>query len=619
MKTINNTQYTVVAMACCAMLTACGGGNEQAPQSKQVTLLSAVQSGGGANSGGTALTCEQLVGVTIPANIIGVGLHPSGNSTTGALVTSAVVTDGATLPVPAGIFCKVFGNIKPLDPNAPVINFALNLPVNWNHKAMMFGGAGYNGDLSIFSSGLGNVLVAATAHASPLARGYATFGSDSGHTEKSPFIFGRDASFAVNDEALQNFASDALKKTRDSAVYLINMYYGSAPQKTYFQGASTGGREGIAYVQRWPQDMDGVISLLPAWNGAAFTLQLGRVSRALGQPGAYLNVPKRKLLYDASIAQCDAYDGVKDGVVSNIAACNAKFNPSTATVDGNSTGAPLRCAGGAELGDSCLSDAQITAMQVFASPMLLSTPLASGETQYPGFNVWGTDLGVPSSNPDLAFAPIVGLNTAAPADQVTPSMPYGTAFYDQWVKYFVTRDANYPSLTLDPQNLGIWQTRVNQLSLLQDMNNTNLSAFFNKGGKILLAHGSADALVATKSTADYFQRLEATMGKGKVKKAVRYWEIPGYGHGVSPNFNATFDSVTILENWVEQGVKPKNQVTVDKTGLPGRARPLCDFPTWPKYRGQGDVNLATSFKCVKPKDGHDHDDYDDDDGEEHDD
>lgn len=610
MKTINNTKYTVVAMACCALLTACGG-SEQAPQSKQVTLLSAVQSGGGANVNNALLTCEQLVGVTIPANSIGVGLHPSGNSTNGAVVTSAVVTDGSTLPVPAGSFCKVFGKIYPLDINAPVINFALNLPVNWNHKAMMFGGGGYNGVLTTLTSGLGNIGVAASSHASPLARGYATFGSDSGHVLKFPFNVGRDGSFAVNDEALQNYASDSLKKTRDSAIYLISAFYGNAPQKTYFQGASTGGREGIAYVQRWPQDMDGVISLFPGWNGAMLTMQFGRIARAFAQPGAYLNIPKRKLLLDASIAQCDAYDGLKDGVVSNIEACNATFNPSTATVDGSSTGAPLRCAGGAELGDFCLSDAQITALQVFASPLVLNTPLASGESRYPGFNVWGTDLGIPSSNPDLAFAPILGLNSNAPADQVTPAMPYGTVFYDQWVKYFITRDASYPSLTLDPENLGVWQARVDQLSLLQDMNKTDLSAFFNKGGKILMVHGSADGLVATQSTADYYQRLQATMGKGKVKKSVRYWEIPGYGHGISPNFNATFDSVTILEDWVEHGIKPKKQVTVDRTGLPGRSRPLCDFPTWPKYRGVGDVNLAASFKCVKPNGNNDEEELDD--------
>lgn len=188
------------------------------------------------------------------------------------------------------------------------------------------------------------------------------------------------------------------------------------------------------------------------------------------------------------------------------------------------------------------------------------------------------------------------------------------AFYDQWMKYFVARDANFDGLAVDPQAPGIWQARISALSALQDNNLTDLRQFSKRGGKLIILHGLADALVSSQSTAQYFQRLENTMGKSKVKKFARYYQVPGYGHALSPTFNATFDVVSALEQWAEAGVKPKKLITTDKTGVPGRTRPLCDFPKWPKYKGHGDQNLASSFVCKSgnANQGNDEEDEDDD-------
>jgi len=78
---------------------------------------------------------------------------------------------------------------------------------------------------------------------------------------------------------------------------------------------------------------------------------------------------------------------------------------------------------------------------------------------------------------------------------------------------------------------------------------------------------------------------------------VRYYEVAGYGHAVSSTFNASWDSLTALENWVEKNTAPVNQIVRDTVGVPGRSRPLCDYPKWPKYKGAGDVNAAASFTC----------------------
>ena len=96
----------------------------------------------------------------------------------------------------------------------------------------------------------------------------------------------------------------------------------------------------------------------------------------------------------------------------------------------------------------------------------------------------------------------------------------------------------------------------------------------------------------------YYQRLQSRWGPSEVDGFVRYYEVAGLGHAVSSVFNATWDSLTALEGWVEKGTAPSSQVTTDTAGVPGRTRPLCDYPKWPQYKGAGDVNLAGSFQCV---------------------
>ena len=331
-----------------------------------------------------ATACADLASLAIAPRTIGL-------PTTGAVVTSAVVVPAAGTGVLAlADYCKVTGDINPVDPAAPKIKFQVNLPSNWNRKAVMYGGGGYNG---VLATGLANVPAGPIDKPAPLARGYATFNSDSGHQANANGS--RDGTFGANDEALNNFASDAIKKTRDVAIQLIQARYAARVEKTYFAGGSTGGLEALFAVQNWPQDIDGAIVLYPAWNAAALDLQFGRITRELAKPGAYPNRAKRKLLYDASLAACDSLDGVADGLISHVGACNASFNPMTAMLNGQ----PLRCAGGGDAGDACLSDAQIAGFNVTNTPLSLTYRLTSGETTYPGFNTWGADFGNPGTSP----------------------------------------------------------------------------------------------------------------------------------------------------------------------------------------------------------------------------
>ena len=529
------------------------------------------------------LACSALQGKQVPAGQIGL-------ATQGALVTQAQEVAAAGEGAAAvGAYCKLLVDIRPVDPAAPMIKAQFNLPQQWNGKALMGGGGGYNGTIPSMT---GNYAAGPARTPVPLAQGYATFSSDSGH--QAGATTSRDGSFGSNDEAVRNFSGDALKKTRDVAAQLIGWHYGKLPARWYFVGGSTGGREALAVAQRWPKDFDGVIAWYPAWNAAALDLQFGRITRALAQPGAYPSQAQRAQLLRAALQTCDKLDGVEDGVVSNVAACNRQFDPATALVDGK----PLRCEGGRAAGDHCLADAQITALKVMDSPITFSRPLGSGETQYPGFNLWGADLGLARGTPQAPTITLLALGTGQPGSPMPLTAPYHSVFWDQWVRFFVTRDAQFNSLTLDPQAPGPWQARIDALTRLQDINRTDLSAFRARGGKLLMAHGTADVLVSTRATQQYYQRMVQSMGRGAVRDFARYYEVPGYGHAVSGIYNAAWDSLAVLDAWVAQGQAPQAQVVEDTVGLPGRTRPLCEYPGWPRYNGSGDVNAAASFRCV---------------------
>ena len=539
----------IVGAAACA-LAGCGGG------------------GGSSNVLSSAELCASLNGTNIPGASI--GLPSSG----GAVTSAELIAPSGTAPTTVGEYCKVLGVIHPVDASAFDIKFQVNLPTTWNSKTLMYAGGGYNGSIPATT---GNSSPGPVDKPVPLGQGYVTFASDSGHQANAGGS--RDGSFGINDEALNNFDGDALKKTHDAVLYLVLKRYAQAPTKSYFQGNSTGGREALIAIQRWPQDFDGAISIYPAWNAATLDLQFGRLSRAFAQPGAYPNENKKKLVYDSVIAACDGLDGVQDGLVSDVDAC--QFNPTT-----------IRCPGGADAGDACLSDVQIAAYNAYNTAITFNYALGSGETQYPGFNVYaGSDT-----------RGVLNLGTTPPVNSPSnPSIltqPYWGAFYEQWVRFFVTRDPGYSALSFDPQNPGIYQQRVSLLTTLQQANGTDLSAFQSKGGKLLMMHGKSDALVSTRATEDYYNRLLAKMTAAKVSGFVRYYEVPGQGH-VTGAFATAWDSVKTLEDWVERGIAPPAQVVADtNAATSGRTRPLCEYPAWPKYKGTGDINAATSFACA---------------------
>lgn len=530
-----------------------------------MTLLVATAVAGPASASATVAGCGALNELKIPASAM--SLPTTGGRVTAASVTTAVVS-GKTIR-----YCQVDADLFPVDPAAPAIKMRLDLPEDWNHKALMFGGGGYNGTTPDPAS---NVPFGPVDQPVPLARGYATFASDSGHQQNPAAPPSLDGSFGANDEALTNFAAgDALKKTLDASLFLIRRGYAAAPAEVFFAGGSTGGREALNVAQRWPTAFDGVIAAYPAWNNLAEILDLGYLTQVLSRPGAFPGVDKQTLLYTSVINACDGSDGLKDGVVSNPGGCH--FDPRS-----------LRCPGGTDAGPACLSDAQIGAVKAMSSPFRWPYRVASGETQYPGFPfLSGADM----------RTPFLGFGTTAPANPMPVTSGYGMQYWDQWVKYFLTRDPQRNSLDIDPRHPGKWLGRISALSTIEDRNNADLRPFARAGGKLILLHGAADELVSPYSTSDYYERVRDVLGPRATDTFLRYYVVPGANHANfgTPAVTASWDSLSALEHWVDRGQPPANAVVADTSH--NRTRPLCAYPDWPRYRA-GDPNRASSFVCT---------------------
>lgn len=519
-----------------------------------------------------ATACADLNGKSLPASLISL-------PTQGATVTSATPVAAGDTGNTLGDYCRVRGTIQPVDPNASVINFAVNLPEKWNQKTIHFGGGGFDG---VLIDGTEVIRFGPAGKPAPLALGYATYGDDSGHQSSSI----TDGKFAANDEQLANYGGNSLKKTRDVAQALVFARYAVKPKHAYFLGTSTGGRDALSYIQRWPQDYDGVIANEPALNYTGTRLSNVAVGRALYNNGGagWMNVAKTLLVQRTVMQACDKLDGAADNIVSNVESCrmlNAQILAS------------LRCNGGADTGDTCLSDAQLNTVRTIESPLDFSTySLGNGVKRAGGYNLLeGALVAGPYTTRDLGTRKVPG-NPATSSD----ANMYVTG--DQWVKFFVTRIAGFDTLTFDPLDPGSYAARVTEVSNLTDATNPNLAPFFAHGGRLIMLHGLADEVISPNSTIDYYKQLIATVGQPAVDQNVRFYTVPGMGHGTG-SFIPNWDSLAALEGWVEAGLAPATGVAVDAVaGTYGRTRPLCQFPSWPKYRGSGSLDAAVNYSCV---------------------
>lgn len=506
--------------------------------------------------------CASLQNQSIPASAIGL-------PTAGGVVQTVVVVHASDAGNVNGDFCKVTGIVKPVSATAQNLEFEVNLPLAWNGRVLQMGGGGYDGSLV---TGLTPYTLQPTGAETPLKQGYVTLGSDGGHKGKPGF----DGTFGLDDETLANFGKHSVKKAHDAAMAVIKKAYGQAPQRFYFIGGSQGGHEALDAAARYPDDYDGVVAHYPAYNVTMLHLGSLNVGRALyaGNGAAWINPAKTKMIDDAVYAKCDGLDGAKDGIIGNVAACDAAFDVKS-----------LRCANGGDSGDTCLSDAQLKAVATITSPYRPGFPVAGMEA----FPRWAF----------LQGAPFQGRSTFGqapqPSNPLSGKEPLLYSAGDQTVKFIITRNPAFETMTFDPKK---FQKETERAATMMDVTDVSLEKFRAKGGKIIMTHGTADDFITPHNSIYYYGRQAAYFGQQRLDSFLRFYLIPGLGHGFGV-FNAKFDSLGALRDWVENGKAPAGLTAMDGNEGATRTRPLCEYPRWPKFTGAaGTENQAGSFTCV---------------------
>ncbi len=470
--------------------------------------------------------------------------------------------------------CVVTGSINPrvgVDGKNYAIGFQLSLPDNWNGRFLFLGGGGNDGVLR--DTSLSSSISIGTP--SPLGQGFAVVSTDGGH-------IGTTASFGADPQARTDHAYNAYDKTAVAAKSLIATHYGRKPDRSYFSGCSGGGRQGMVFSQRFPDYFDAITAGAPAmrvssgatvaamWNTIAFNSiapQDASGNRILSQ--AFSNADLN-LVASAVKSSCDAADGVVDGMVNNTKAC--QFNP-----------AVLQCSGAK--GVDCLSTAQVGALsKVFAGPRN-----SAGQALYAG-QPWDPGLAAPGWR-----AWTLGSSTKA-----IPDARYITLMVDALINEFFTP----PDLSFNPLafNFDTDPARMAAYSAVYDTYaDDKLTAFRQRGGKLLFIHGMSDPIFSAKDTVDYYERLAANNGgMASTQGFARTFLVPGMNHCSGGPATDSFDSIQTMVDWVEKGVAPDTiaaRALPTQADYPNRTRPLCPYPQFAKYKGTGSVEEASSFAC----------------------
>lgn len=463
--------------------------------------------------------------------------------------------------------CVVHGTM--VSSPTSTIHFRLDLPdpTLWNRRLVSVGGGGFDGvvetDRPGFRAGLTRM-----SWPHDFTR-YAIFATDSGHQGLGgmPFV---DFSWAEhNPTALINHGYRANHVVLWASVGLVQAFYGRPPAWRYRIGYSNGGRQGLAAAEHYPKDYNGIVAMAPAISQEAFTANITpTLQHVFSSPDNWLSPAQIQLLQNAEVAACDALDGVKDGIVGNVAACHYDV-------------AALKCNTG-ESPPACLTAGQVKTVKMILADKDMPVAMADGLVGYPG---WGR--GAEASDwPRFLF----GTSFAA-----RDSFDYLAA--DNIVKYGITGDPNASVMTHRPEQ---WAKQYLALSRIIDATDPNLAPFHAAGGKLIIWHGVGDACLPARRTAEYVDMVERRLGMSTTGQFLRFYTSPGEGHMDAGPGAGAFDLLGAVEAWVEQGRAPDGIIAtkLDRHGKALLTRPLCEYPGFPRFKG-GAPDAASSFFCSK--------------------
>ncbi len=428
------------------------------------------------------------------------------------------------------------------------IRFELLLPENWNGRFVMGGGGGFVGTVQ-------------NAARDSVNRGYATVGTDTGHQWQSGYMAG----WALNNlEAQLNFGYLAVHRTAEVAKALIRAYYGADAKYCYFVGCSRGGGQAMMESQRFPEDFDGIVAGAPAFNWTGFAATMVSIAQALYPNPEHLDstvLTKEALekLQTAILEQCDAQDGLNDGIVA----------------DPPSTHFDLNAVAG-------LTDDQKKAIKA----------IYDGARNDKGEICPGYSPGA-ECDPGQWIAWLVGPVPGMLEKDHLPDLTF--AFGTQVFKYLIF---NNPNWDYSKYNFSGFEADTRLAASFLNATNPNLDSFKARKGRLIIWHGWADPALPAQATVNYYQQVQAH--DTAAAEYCRLFMIPGCLHCGGGPGAADVDWLAAMVDWVEHGKAPDRLIASKRQQGSGvMSRPLFPYPNYPVYSGTGDPNKAESFVARK--------------------
>jgi hypothetical protein len=452
-------------------------------------------------------------------------------------------------------FCRVSGQIQ------PEIRFEVSLPAAWNGRLYMFGNGGYAGE-ALDAPG----RVATTRRA--LARRFATVQMNTGHEEAAEPL----ATFAASPQKFLDYAYRGVHVAVLAARRVLQAYYDILPRHSYFDGCSTGGRQGLISAQRFPDDFDGIVVGAPVLDFAG--TMIGYVNNQRALAAAPIAADKLRVIGDTVYGKCDAVDGLSDGVIDDPRRC--PFKPFDLP----------QCADDAD-GPACFTSAQIRTLEaIYGGVKRNGVELAPG---------WppGAEIVVPRPNGGSASGWVPWFVAGASA------RPVEVLFGDTFFKYMAFGRPN-PSYDWMTFNVDSDVDKLQWTRSVLDATDPDLSRFKARGGKIVSYFGWADPALNPMMGVHYYESVLRRIGPA-TPEFYRLFMVPGMFHCGGGVGVSTFDAFTPLVEWVEKGMAPRSIIgsrLVD--GKVVRTRPLCPYPEVAKYKGAGGIDDAASFTCARP-------------------
>jgi hypothetical protein len=501
-----------------------------------VTSASASEATGRRTS--SPVPCEALTAQAIPNTIV---------------ISATLVPASGTMPAT----CQVHATVTH-PPTGDLENIDVWMPVSgWNGRFQGVGGGGYVGGFP-------------QALAGPVMQGYAAGSTDTGHVGGSG-TFALNANGQLNWQLIKDFAFLGIHDMTVVGKAVTRAFYGRAPRYSYWNGCSTGGRQGLSEAQRYPDDYDGILSAAPAINWSQFIPAEFWPELVMLRSGDFLPQCKFSAFQAAAIAACDKVgDGVADGVIGDPSRCT--FDPRTLV------GVVTPC------GTITAQDASIVA-KILAGPR--ST---TGQ-----FLWYGLEPG----------APFAGLANTVTSGGTTTGAPFPIALTHLGTWTLQNPSWDWTTTTFDQYDQ-MFRRSVQLFNDVIGTANPDLRDFRRSGGKVLIWHGQTDQLIFPQGTVNYYERVAALMGGlERTEDFARLFLAPGVQHCAGGPGPQPDNPLNALVDWVERGHAPRvlNGVVRDATGNVAQSRPICMFPEVAAYKGHGDVNDASSFVCRRPSAG----------------